>query len=150
MNYGFGFFIPLTGFNKKLTAFAATFWDFKRLLDVNRNENNLFPKNRMIMKIDLKANEVVLKATDSEYFLPGQSVAGKLILTNQRVYFRTLNGNGKEYNMEFMPGQLREILPFNRGWFSKNGLTLVTREGKELKFLMKKRDEWGTALNRLC
>jgi len=102
------------------------------------------------MKIDLKANEVVLKATDSEYFLPDQSISGKLILTNQRVYFRALNGNGNEYNMEFMPGQLREILPFNRGWFSKNGLTLVTRDGKELKFLMKKRDEWGTALNRLC
>jgi len=110
----------------------------------------MFPKNRLIMKIHLKANEVVLKATDSEYFLPNQPIAGKLILTNQRIYFKTLNGHSTEYDLEIMPDQLREILPFNRGWFSKNGLTLVTRDGKELKFLMKKRDEWGTALNKLC
>ncbi len=101
------------------------------------------------MKIDLKANEVVLKATDSEYVLQNMPINGKLILTNQRIYFKTEKMECDQYNLEILPTDLREILPFKQGWFSAKGLTLVTKEGKTMNFVIKKRNEWEVALNKI-
>jgi len=45
------------------------------------------------MVIPLKANEVVIKAGDSSYLDDAEKICGKLILTNQRIYFITSNGH---------------------------------------------------------
>ena len=41
------------------------------------------------MVVDLKANEVVTKAGDAQFYAPESQVRGKLILTNQRIYFKS-------------------------------------------------------------
>jgi hypothetical protein len=101
------------------------------------------------MTVDLKANEVVVKATDSEYFGDNEKISGKLILTNQRLYFKTLQEEENRYNMEIMPNEIHEVIPFNTSFFSKNGLNLVTKTGNHYKFLMKKRDTWGVIINKI-
>lgn len=101
------------------------------------------------MTVDLKANEVVVKATDSEYYQENEKISGKLILTNQRLYFKTLQDKSQRYDMEILPEEIREVIPFNTSIFSKNGLNLITKKGNEYRFLMKKRDTWGAIINRI-
>ncbi len=97
------------------------------------------------MKIDLKPNEMVIKASNSK-FLNGNTVAGKLILTNQRIYFKSEEENN---NQEIEPSQIREVIPFKTGFFSNKGLNIVRKDGKELNFKVNDRDTWCKLVNQL-
>ena len=101
------------------------------------------------MVVDLKANELVLKASDSNYFADETNVDGKLILTNQRVYFKTKEDKNSGYNLEILPNQIKEILYFNTMKIFPNGLNIILKEGKQLKFKIRKRNTWGKVLNRI-
>ena len=101
------------------------------------------------MVVDLKANELVLKAGDSNYFAKDKNVDGKLILTNQRVYFKTSEDENSSYNLEILPSDIQEILYFNTLKIFPNGLNIKLRAGKELKFKIGKRNTWGKVLNRI-
>ncbi|MDA3954103.1 MAG: GRAM domain-containing protein [Bacteroidales bacterium] len=101
------------------------------------------------MVVDLKANELVLKASDSNYFAEESNIDGKLILTNQRVYFKTKEDQHSGYNLEILPNQIKEILYFNTLRIFPNGLNIILKEGKQLKFKIGKRNTWGKVLNRI-
>jgi hypothetical protein len=101
--------------------------------------------NLFVMKIDLKPNEMVVKASNSTY-LNGQKINGKLILTNQRIYFKS---EYESYNQEIVPGEIREVIPFKTGFFSDNGLNIVRKDGKELNFRVKDRDTWCKLVNQM-
>ena len=100
------------------------------------------------MKINLKPNEQVVKASDTKY-MNGTTVSGKLILTNQRIYFKSTDSSKIEYDFEITPGNIREVLPFKTGFFSNNGLNIVQKDGKELNFKLKERDTWCQLVNKL-
>lgn len=100
------------------------------------------------MKIDLKPNELVVKAGDSQ-FLNGKDVKGKLIVTNQRLYFEAIAQQDKHYSQEIEPSDIREVLPFNTFAIMANGLNIVTKEGEELKFKVKKRKAWEALINKM-
>jgi hypothetical protein len=101
------------------------------------------------MVVDLKANELVLKAGDSNYFANDKNVDGKLILTNQRVYFKTKEDENSNYNLEIMPGDIQEILFFNTLKVFPNGLNIILKAGNQLKFKIGKRNSWGKVLNKI-
>lgn len=101
------------------------------------------------MVVDLKANELVLKAGDSNLCADESTIDGKLILTNQRVYFKTKNENFAHFNMEILPSQIKEIIYFNTLKIFPNGLNIILKEGTELKFKIGDRNSWGQALNRI-
>ncbi len=100
------------------------------------------------MKIDLKPNEQVVKAEDSKY-LNGMVVKGKLILTNQRIYFKPDNGQDTKYDFEIQPTEIREVIPFKTGLFSNKGLNIVVKSGKELNFEIRNRDTWCKLINKM-
>ncbi len=103
------------------------------------------------MKIELKANEMVVKASDTNYFTNGnEKIKGKLILTNQRIYFKSVNGHTGKYDLEIEPKTIKDVLFFNPNLFIRNGLSLVLGSGGELKFTLKKRGEWGQMIAGLC
>jgi hypothetical protein len=103
------------------------------------------------MKIDLKANEMVVKASDTTQLINGSGkIKGKLILTNQRIYFKTTNGDGVEFDLEIDPKIIRDVLFFNTNYIFPNGLNLVTTEGKELRFTIKQRNCWGEMIANMC
>lgn len=103
------------------------------------------------MKIDLKANEMVVKATDSNRLINGaEKIKGKLIITNQRIYFKSVNGNTGKYDIEIDPKTIRDVLFFNPGFLQHNGLNLVTTEGNEMRFTLKQRNSWGQMIANLC
>jgi len=101
------------------------------------------------MHLDLKPNEVVIKAGDTNHLLNDQVVHGKLILTNQRIYFVRKNGNGSGLDHEVEHNDIHEVLIFNTKRIFPNGLSIVTKEGEELKFVVKKRNDWCEIINKM-
>ncbi len=101
------------------------------------------------MKIDLKQNEMVVKAGNSDFLCPEEKVEGKFIVTNQRLYFKSFNGNGDKYDLEVEPGQIREVHFFNTGFLSPNGLKIILRGGEDLKFRIKNRNAFGELINKM-
>lgn len=102
------------------------------------------------MTIELYANEVVTKAGNAQYVNPDQQVKGKLILTNQRIYFKPLTKKKNGFNLEIEPKDIKELMYFKTRIFLQNGLNLITKEGKELKFIVKNRDSWSQMINKMC
>jgi len=101
------------------------------------------------MVIPLKANEVVVKAGDSIYLVDSEKVGGKLILTNQRIYFKASNGFAERYDLEILPTDILEVIFFNTRKFLRNGLNVVMKSGEERKFSLKNRNEIGTIINKM-
>ena len=103
------------------------------------------------MTVKLKPNELVIKASTSLHLHDGRKpLEGKLILTNQRVYFKLHESAEDEFLCEFMPHDIRDVYYFKTGWFSQNGLAISTRDGKEWRFELKKKDNWGECIASLC
>ncbi|PKP02446.1 MAG: hypothetical protein CVU14_03475 [Bacteroidetes bacterium HGW-Bacteroidetes-9] len=94
------------------------------------------------MRINLKANEVVIKATDTLHTSDSDQTKGKLIMTNQRIYFKTLQHHDDHKSFEILPGEIRDILFYNVMRIIPRGLELITSDGRRFRFAMKKRKEW--------
>jgi hypothetical protein len=101
------------------------------------------------MTVKLNPNEVVIKAGDTNQVVGNDTIEGKLIVTNQRIYFKTLKEETEKFNLEIMFENILEIIYFNRGLFSVKGLNVITRDGRCLSFPLRKRDEFGQLINRM-
>jgi len=101
------------------------------------------------MTVKLNPNEVVIKAGDTNQVVGNDTIEGKLIVTNQRIYFKTLKEEAERFNLEIMFENILEIIYFNRGLFSVKGLNVITRDGRCLSFPLRKRDEFGQLINRM-
>jgi hypothetical protein len=102
------------------------------------------------MTVKLNPNEVVIKAGDTNQVVGSDTIEGKLIVTNQRIYFKTLKDETERFNLEIMFENILEVIYFNRGLlFSVKGLNVITRDGQCLSFPLRKRDEFGQLINRM-
>jgi hypothetical protein len=101
------------------------------------------------MVVNLKANEQVIKAGDSTYHMETEKIQGKLIVTNQRVYFKSENGYADKFDVEILPADIREIIYFSTKIFSPKGFDVVMKNGEILKFTVKKRDEIASLINKM-
>jgi hypothetical protein len=101
------------------------------------------------MTVKLNSNEVVLKAGDTNQIIDNKTVDGKLIVTNQRIYFKSLAEETSIFNLEILFENILEVIFYNKGLFLVKGLNIVTREGKSFSFPLKKRDEIGQLINKM-
>ena len=101
------------------------------------------------MTVKLYANEVVLKAGDTNRLIENNKVDGKLIVTNQRLYFKTINEETDRFNLEILFENILEVIFFGKGIFSVKGLNVVIRDGKSHCFPLKQRDEIGQLINKM-
>jgi hypothetical protein len=101
------------------------------------------------MTVKLNANEVVLKAGDTNQVIDNNTIEGKLIITNQRLYFKTINQETDRFNLEILFENILEVIYFSKGIFSVKGLNVITRDGKCHSFPLKKRDEFGQLINKM-
>ncbi len=97
------------------------------------------------MTVKLNPNEVVLKAGDTNQVVENQKIEGKLIVTNQRIYFKTLKEETEKFNLEILFENILEVIFYKKGLFAAKGINVVTRDGKSHIFPLKKRDEIGSA-----
>jgi hypothetical protein len=101
------------------------------------------------MTVKLNPNEVVLKAGDTNQVVDNQKVDGKLIVTNQRIYFKTLMKETERFNLEILFDNILEVIFYQQGIFSAKGINVITRDGKSHSFPLRKRDEIGLLINRM-
>ncbi|MHC1731838.1 MAG: hypothetical protein AB9888_07415 [Bacteroidales bacterium] len=101
------------------------------------------------MTVKLKPNEVVLKAGDTSQVIDKATVPGKLIVTNQGLYFKTLLNETEKFNLEILFDNILEVIYFSQGLFAAKGLSIVTRDGNTFSFPLRKRDEFGQLINRM-
>jgi len=101
------------------------------------------------MTVKLYENETVLKAANTSYLDSTAQIEGKLILTNQRIYFKTMIEEKQHIDFEILPNQIKEVMFFNTWKIFPNGLNVVTKEGKEIKFKIKNRDQWCLMINKM-
>jgi hypothetical protein len=101
------------------------------------------------MTVKLYPNEVVLKAGDTNQLIDNTRIEGKMILTNQRIYFRTLTLETEKFNFEILFDNILEVIYFGRGLFAAKGLQIVTRDGRNHSFPLRERDEMGRLINRM-
>jgi hypothetical protein len=101
------------------------------------------------MHLNLQPNEVVIKAGDSSHMNGQKLVEGKLVLTNQRICFVIKNGNGLSHEREIPFNNIKEVLFFNNRKIFPKGLNIITTEGDEYKFLVKKRIAWCEIINKM-
>jgi hypothetical protein len=111
--------------------------------------NHLRKQKNKAMTVKLYANEVVLKAGDTNQVVDNNTIEGKLIITNQRLYFKTLDENTDRFNLEILFDNIREVIYFSKGLFSVKGLNVITRDGNCHSFPLKKRDEFGQLINKM-
>lgn len=130
---------------------------------INNNKKNYYAmhqlKNRTVIYIDnqtlqimtvkLNANEVVLKAGDTNQVVEDRKIDGKLIVTNQRIYFKTMSSESEKFNLEILFENIREVIFYSKGLFSVKGLNVVTNDGRSLVFPLKNRDEIGQLINKM-
>jgi len=102
------------------------------------------------MKIEMNANEMVVKAGDGNQLLNGSSIKGKLILTNQRLYFKASENGEKHSDVEIWPKDIKEVMFFKNKILFSNGLNVITSDGIENKFLIKDRNSWSEMIVRMC
>lgn len=101
------------------------------------------------MTVKLNPNEVVLKAGDTNQVFDNKTIEGKLIVTNQRIYFKTLKEDLQKFNLEILFENILEVIFYQKGLFAARGINVVTRDGKSHAFPLKKRDEIGQLINRM-
>lgn len=101
------------------------------------------------MTVKLYPNEVVLKAGDTNQLIENNRIDGKMILTNQRIYFKTLTLETERFNFEILFENILEVIYFGKGFFAAKGLQIVTRDGRNHSFPLKERDEMGRLINRM-
>jgi hypothetical protein len=101
------------------------------------------------MTVKLYPNEVVLKAGDTNQIVEDRTVDGKLIVTNQRIYFKTIAEELDKFNLEILFDNILEVIFYSKGFFLAKGLNIVTRDGKNYVFPLKKRDEIGQLINKM-
>jgi hypothetical protein len=101
------------------------------------------------MTVKFNPNEVVIKAGDTTQKIDNNTINGKLIVTNQRIYFSTLTEDTKHFNFEILFDNILEVIYFGQGLFSTKGLQIVTRDGMNHSFPLKKRDEIGQLINSM-
>lgn len=101
------------------------------------------------MRVNLKSNEVILRASDTRHYINDMKVLGKLILTNQRLYFTTLETDKGRVILELEPKAISEVYEFNNRILFPNGLCLLTYDGRELKFELKKRNSWAEMIAKI-
>ena len=101
------------------------------------------------MKLVLQPNEMILMAGNSQLCQPARQVSGKLIVTNQRIYFRTLDEDNRSFDREITPQEICDLIFFNTMWMLPFGLSIVTKSGTEHQFILRNRSEWAKLITKM-
>jgi hypothetical protein len=96
------------------------------------------------MTVKLNPNEILLKAGDTSH----NATKGKLMVTNQRIYFKPLTDDNN-FTLEIIFDNILEVLFYSKGLFREKGLNINTRDNKSYTFPLKKHNEIGMLINKM-
>jgi hypothetical protein len=101
------------------------------------------------MKPKMNPNEVVIKACDSKHYGDKPTRKGKLVLTNQRLFFWPSEAEKNLSLLEIWPKDISELHFFNTLFLIPNGLNVITKDGNSNMFKVKERNHWSRMINQM-
>ncbi|SBT40153.1 PH domain-containing protein [Micromonospora auratinigra] len=93
-------------------------------------------------------DHVVLRAM-ANLWRGAESVGGRLTLTDQHLSFRAHALNLQTAPLDIPVGQIVGTRKYRNMGFVPNGLAVLTRDGVEYRFVVRKRDRWIERLAEL-
>jgi len=97
------------------------------------------------MKVNLKPNEQVVKASNAKLYVDDRKVPIKVVYTTQnRLYLIT----DMENILVFDKTNIIEVLYFSRNFLFCDGVNIICKN-KNIKFLIKKRRNWEKLFGKL-
>lgn len=98
------------------------------------------------IKIDTKADEIILFDTGANHFKGAEAVGGKLYLTNKRLVFKSHKFNIQNHELSINLSDIYKVDRYKTLGLVNNGLSVATDGNKKEKFVVQQIDEW---LNQL-
>ena len=86
--------------------------------------------------------EELLHDGPANHFLNGEGVGGWLFLTRERLLFRSHQVNLQPHELSLPLAEIAEVQPVRTARIFPNGLRLVTRSGREERFVVEARRRW--------
>jgi hypothetical protein len=93
------------------------------------------------LSLELRAGEIELIKKAANLFRGRESVGGKIIITNQRIYFKPHFFNVQKDYVEIPMEEIVEVQKRNTLGFVPNGMKVSTRNGEEYKFVVRDREK---------
>jgi hypothetical protein len=101
------------------------------------------------MKPKMNPNEVVIKACVSKHYGDNPKGKGKLVLTNQRLFFWPSESEKTLSLLEIWPKDIFELHFFNTLLLIPNGINIITKDGNHNMFRVKERSSWSRIINQM-
>jgi len=92
--------------------------------------------------------EQLLHDGPANHFLNGEGVGGWLFLTKERLLFRSHQFNVQRHELSVPLKEIAEVQPVRTARIFPNGLRLVTRSGKEERFVVREHGRWRDEIVR--
>jgi hypothetical protein len=86
--------------------------------------------------------EQLLHDGPANHFVNGEGVGGRLFLTKERVLFRSHGFNIQCHELSVPLAEITQAEPVRTARIFPNGLRLVTRTGKEERFVVREHRRW--------
>jgi hypothetical protein len=86
---------------------------------------------------------------EANHFLNGESVGGKLFLTNDQLHFKSHKFNIQNHEMQLDIHDIKEVRFYNMLGFIRNMLEVETTNGVTEKFVVNNRAAWKEQIDKL-
>ncbi len=101
------------------------------------------------MNPKMNPNEVVIKACVSKHYSNKPARKGKLVLTNQRLFFWPSEKEDSINLIEIWPKEICELHFFNTLLLIPNGINIITKNGNHNMFRVNERNIWTRMINQM-
>ncbi len=109
----------------------------------------LFTKKIKKIKIEIGESENNLKERLASHFKGIENVGGKLLLTNERLIFKSHKFNIQNHELEIKISEIKKVEKVKTIGLIPNGLRITTNMGKAERFVVDSPNEWINKINEL-
>ena len=99
-------------------------------------------------KIETEPGETILFETGANHFKGAEAVGGKLYLTNKRLVFKSHKFNLQNHELSISLSDINKVSRYKTLGLVNNGLSVITTDNKNEKFVVLQIDEWINNLEK--
>jgi hypothetical protein len=101
-----------------------------------------YQQRRFAVQRPAFTNEQILHEGPANHFLNGEGVGGWIYLTSRRLLFRSHAINFQPHELSIELSDISKALPVLTAKIIPNGLRIVTRSGRDERFVVEERRRW--------
>jgi len=104
-------------------------------------------RNLKKIQIELNENEIFRYEGLAILFQGTEKVSGKLLLTNERLLFKSKTRKDETVETQLDLNEIKEVNSSNTAVLFHNKMMILDEIGRQIDFLVNKGDDWFTKLN---